>query len=350
MSDQGFPHIKYDPSLGPMEWGLSHGEEFKEGIKELIEIRKSLILQKSPHLKEKITPLAQEQYEISKSYDSDLMLEFDGICKGAQVSATDLIILNNYTDFRDINLPDEGCTSVSVKREGMLSAQTWDMHSSAKKYVCTMELPGHFVTFSLVGCLGMMGVNQYGIFLGVNNINTQDARSGIIWSAFVRKILQQKNLDQGRALLQRTPFTSGHNYLLSDNEMAQHWEASPTRKAKASELTQDGLIFHTNHCLTPELCEIEETLSQNSTSKERFALIDKKGAKVQGHKDMIALLQDHEGYPKSLCGHFQSGAQDPSITCGGAAFDHQSKEFTLWRGCPKYDDFYKERTLTVSWQ
>ena len=39
-----FPYIKYDPSKTYREWGLAHGESFREGIKELLQIRKELIV------------------------------------------------------------------------------------------------------------------------------------------------------------------------------------------------------------------------------------------------------------------------------------------------------------------
>ena len=347
MNDQGFPHIKYQEGLTPKQWGESHGEEFKEGIHELASIRRDLMIKKSPHLREEITRLAREQFEITRDYSKDLATELEGISMGANCSVEDLIILNNYTDFRDINLPDEGCTSLSFFDSSMVSAQTWDMHSSAKNYICSLELPNGTILFSLVGCLGMMGVNSQGLFIGVNNINTKDARAGVIWSAFVRSILKRKSLNEARELMKATPFTSGHNYLLSDQNTAEHWEASPTKIAKASSLTEKSVIYHTNHCLTSELRSVEETLSQNSTSNERFALIEKKKDSLKSAQDVFELLHDHEGYPKSLCGHFQSGATDPSSTCGGALYDYQEREFTLWRGCRMYDENYKVRSYKV---
>ncbi len=349
MNDQGFPHIQYTMKQDPHERGLIHGEEFAKGIKELSLIRKELMIQKSPHLESLIPSLAQEQANLTKDYDNDLYKELEGISKGSDVSIENLIILNNYTDFRDINLPDQGCTSLSINRESKVSAQTWDMHSSAKNYVCTIQLDDQWCVFSLVGCLGMMGINKSGQFIGVNNINTNDAKPGIIWSSFVRKYLNTKNFEEGLKLLKTTPFTSGHNYLLSDGKTFQHWEASPTRIALASSLDgEKGIIYHTNHCLTPELISIEESLSQNSTSLNRFQLLKDKAESIKNSQDVFELLQNHDGYPKSICGHYQSGAQDPSTTCGGAVFDYSTNEFKLWRGCPKEDDNYKERMINLN--
>ncbi|MCF8059845.1 MAG: C45 family peptidase [Bacteriovoracaceae bacterium] len=347
MIDTGFPHIIYNPSLSPFENGEKHGELFSKAIRELCGIRKNLMQERSPHLSKNIDRLANEQIEFTKEFDGKLFEELSGIAIGSNRPLSDIIILNNYTDFRDISLPDEGCSSISLNSTDRVSGQTWDMHSSAKNYVCVIENPGHWVAFSLVGCLGMMGANRESLFVGVNNINTIDAKSGIIWSAFVRKSLLLKSRSEVLALAEKTSFTGAHNYLISDMQGAQHQEISPTRNAMASIYENEGAIFHTNHCVNDEMKEIEEKLSLNSTSMERFNLLKASISNIHTQDELKAILQSHEGYPKSLCGHYQSGAQDPSITCGGGVFNHKTTEFLFWRGCPIEDSNYAEIKVKI---
>ena len=349
MIDVEFPHIKYTGD-NPLEWGRQHGESFKDAIHELAGIRKELMLARSPHLKDKISEMAQAQYTETKKYSPSLSLELKGIEEGAGISSDDLVILNNYTDFRDINLPEEGCSTVGLNQDEAVSGQTWDMHSSAKRFVCTIERPKEFIVFSLVGCPGMMGVNKHGLFVGVNNINTKDARPGVLWPVFVRACLEEAEVfsDFGK-IIKKTKFTGAHNYLISDGKTFQHWEISPSQKALASEIKKGnkGVVYHTNHCLAEEMIEIEEPLAQNSTSQNRFTILRDKTPSLKTSAQLFSLLQDHTGYPKSICGHFQSGAQDPSTTCGGGVFSHTTKKFKLWRGCPHEDKNYKERELTL---
>lgn len=350
MIDVGFPHITYEGN-SPHEWGNMHGETYKEAIHELASIRKELMLARSPHLKNKIPDMALEQWLKTLEASPSLGLELKGIQEAANISIEDIVILNNYTDFRDIQLPEEGCSTVGFNKLNSVSGQTWDMHSSAKNYVCTIEKPGQFIVFSLVGCPGMMGVNKDGLFVGVNNINTRDAKPGILWPVFVRQCLEEaKNFSDFSKVVQKTQFTGAHNYLFSDGETIEHWEISPTKSRKASSLNKDqkGVVFHTNHCLDPEMVGIEEPLAQNSTSQNRYELLMDKADGLETAQDLYELLQDHTGYPKSICGHFQSGAQDPSTTCGGGVYDHSSRKFKLWRGCPKEDDNYVERELINS--
>lgn len=344
-----FPHITYKDNDHHAN-GLYHGEEYRKPIKQLAQIRKDLMLQKNPSLKDKLDELAQLQYFETQKLSRHLGDEFDGLLKGADLEVTDLVILNNYTDFRDIQLADEGCTTLTVFNEDIVSGQTWDMHASAKDYLATLELPDGTLLLTLVGCLGMMGVNRDGLFFGVNNLNTKKATAGVIWPALVRHCLEQKNLATMKDELEKAPVTSGHNYLLCDGQTSYHIEKAPGLFALSDKLTakDKGLIFHTNHCLTPEGIKLQDTISINSTTHERFELMKKAQNQVKKQDDVLDLLQSHEGYPKSICSHYQSGAQDPSTTCGGGLYNHKTREFFVWRGCAHEDDNYSTRTIEIS--
>ena len=236
MIDQGFPLIDYSATDTPLQWGKQHGEEFKSGIKELVEIRTELMLAKNPSVKPHLDDLALKQWNISKEFAPELTFEMEGIYKGANISLTDIVILNNYTDFRDLTLPEEGCSTIHVQRgKKVFTGQTWDMHGTAKNYVCLVKTPAtkdifSSVNFSLVGCVGMMGVNSLGCVVGVNNINTQNAKVGLIWPLLVRKLLKENKLQNIKDKLLSAPVTSGHNYLLSTIEGGAHLEITPEIK------------------------------------------------------------------------------------------------------------------------
>lgn len=345
MKDLNFPYIKYPPGKSHKEWGIMHGEQFAAPIKELCKIRKELMLKKNPALEPELDRLARSQFDVSREFSPDLCAELQGISIGAKISLTDIIILNNYTDFRDIELPEEGCSSGHLQRNGKISAgQTWDMHQSAKNFVCVLHLFENgqdVLLFSLVGCLGMMGINSNNNLVGVNNINTKRAKAGLIWPILVRAMLSEKNLQDMRSVLIKAPVTSGHNYLLSSPYGSEHWETSPRVSEKVSELSQDqdGFIFHTNHCLGPKNSAIESKDSISSTTFNRFEILEKNQDSIS---DLNKLFKDHEGYPKSICSHFESGVQDPSMTCGGAVADYSNHKYNFWRGCPVYDKNFVE--------
>ena len=356
MNDCNFPLIEYRKSDSPYQWGLSHGEEFKTSIKELIEIRKELMLQKNPGIEASLDKLAKLQWEFTGELDQEILQEMDGIRKSSDVSITDIVILNNYTDFRDIILPDEGCSTIYTKVNNLaLTGQTWDMHGSAKNYVSTIKVPRKndnpsAIIFSLVGCVGMAGFNSTGLFLGVNNINTDKAETGVIWPALVRNALKEKNHQDLVNKLRSSKVTSGHNYLVSSVNEGQHWEVAPFagQKVASIESGQEGSAIHTNHCLGSEITPFEDKNSISSTTKIRYEILERRTKEINVHQDLINLLQDHENYPMSICSHYESGAQDPSYTCGGISGDITSGDFFLWRGCPVHDKNYKKYNFSLS--
>jgi len=355
MSDYSFPYIKYESGKTYQEWGHQHGEEFRQGIKELVEIRTELMLARNPALKRDLKNLALEQFSVSEAFSKDLADELRGISVGANLPLEDLVILNNYTDFRDIELPEEGCSTLHVARDKKtISGQTWDMHGTAKNYVSVIHVPKvenkpESLLFSLVGCVGMMGVNTSLNLIGVNNINTRNAKIGLIWPVLIRKVLEHTTLDEMRKTLLSSPVTSGHNYLLSSPKIGEHWEITPevSEKVAAIEAGNTGEVFHTNHCLGEATLPIEMKESLSSTTFVRYDLLKEKIKKVNNAQEMKELLMDHDGYPKSICSHFQSGAQDPSMTCGGAVADFYDKYFSFWRGCPVYDQNFLEHNFNL---
>jgi len=350
MTDYGFPILKYQKGKSFTEWGIYHGEEFRDGIKELVSIRKELMLKKNPALRNHLTPLAHQQFEITKEFAPGISNELEGIATGSGLSLEDIVILNNYTDFRDISLPDEGCSTIQVQRENVLiSGQTWDMHSSAKRFLSLIEIPESengpaSIILSLLGCTGLMGINSHQCLIGVNNINTTNAKIGLIWPVLVRQTLLQSNLSSMRDTLLNAPVTSGHNYLISSKTGAEHWEITPSERdlIHAHGEKEHGHSFHTNHCLGENVSLLENKDSISATTFARYELLEKKVQNINNFSELKSLLQDHDGHPKSICSHYDTGAKDPSMTCGGGIADLNEQKYTFWRGCPESDKNYKE--------
>ena len=352
-----FSLIEYPAKASYREWGEFHGEEFRKEVAELAQIRRELLLARIPGLGPRLKETAEEQWELTKQFAPDLGEELEGICKGSGLRVSDIVILNNYTDFRDMGESDQGCSTIHINRKDtLLAGQTWDMHRSAKNYVCLISTPENrelarpgAIVFSLLGCVGMMGINTEGCLLGVNNLNTLKARSGILWPVLVRKCLWEKNRSSMVNLARHSPVTSGHNYIFADSLGGEHWEITPEAKACASQLIQpeEGETWHTNHCVTSEVGALENKKALSSTTYDRDKLLKEKVKDVDSFDDLYKLLTDHQNYPRSICSHFESGAQDPSFTCGGGIGNLTTMESKFWRGCPLYDKTYQEYSFQL---
>lgn len=352
--DQGFPLIQYDVQQSPREWGQKHGESFRAGIHELAAIRKKLMLSKNPDVSdERLHELAEEKWQITSKFNYRLSEELAGIAEGANLSRTNLIILNNYTDFRDLLVEDQGCSTVYFKSDsGTFAGQTWDMHGSAKDYVAVIEVPETEETpamavFTLVGCLGMAGMNAHGQVVGVNNLPTRSQSPGAIWPALIRHLLEAKEYAQMETEVQEASVSSGRALLLGGPDKGQLWEVTSNASQKVGEVSSEaqGAVYHTNHCLGEVVRESEIKGKVSSTTYPRYEILEKRVPSLENQADMLALLKGHENFPKSICGHYDSGIPDPSFTCGGFVTDIHQREISLWRGCQIHDANYGSYTL-----
>ena len=91
-----------------------------------------------------------------------------------------------------------------------------------------------FLTFTITGCVGMIGMNSAGITVGINNLMSTDGQIGVTWPFVVRKILQQHDLDAALDCLTSAKLAGAHNYMLMDKQgNGYEVEAMSTSQARA---------------------------------------------------------------------------------------------------------------------
>ncbi len=320
--------------------GRAHGDAWGEEACALFGIRWQLTRDSSPVTG--LAALAREHIQVMEAYDSGLFQELQGISETSGLELWQLVILNHYTDFRDIRAEVAasagGCSAIFAPlASGPAIAQTWDMHGSAEDHVrlLRVEPPDgpSVVTFTLTGCLGMTGLNAEGVAVCINNLTPGDARVGVLWPALVRRMLRERTALAAVQVLHDTELSSGHNYLIADDTHMFNVETTGGRKRVTADATTRP-CYHTNHYLHDELTDIALPLHPASTSVDRFALL---GAALElaprSLEQLWSVLGSHEGHPRSICGHV--GGSDPSAskTCGGVICDMSSRRMLAQQGC-----------------
>ena len=330
----------------PRKRGEAQGEAFRDSIHDLAAIRWELLARRS-RIKDNHTlwELAHAHVKTLEELAPDLAEEFHGVASASGVDPESLIVLNNYTDIRDVG-PDpegeEGGCSIIYGRgaDGPVVGQTWDMHATAEPFVCVLDLRGSAVpipsvVFTVTGCLGMMGLNQNGLAVCINNLTPTDARIGLIWPALVRQMLTYPTAREALEHLQRAQLGSGHNYFIADESNA--WNVETTGERKVVTTDDPGSCFwHTNHYLSDELQPLEAPIYPTSTTKERY----EKLCKLMGGETQLDIqrakdiLGSHEGYPRSICSH-PLGDGDPSSskTCGAVVCSIRDRALHAAAGC-----------------
>ncbi len=343
--------------VDPCARGRAHGELWREQIKELTSLRMELILERSAFVTEsQVLTAAAAHLPVLERLDVELHQELLGIAQGADLSAGHLVVLNHYTDLRDVppelfafpsNTPTDGdpggCTAIYLNGiQGPVLAQTWDMHATAEPFVRMLRIKPkgseeESLCFTLTGCLGMAGLGHHGVGVTINNLSSTDGQVGMVWPALVRKLLRQSSADDAYGVLMNTPLSSGHHYMIADGRDFHGVETSGKIKLRTQRGPRAAHV-HTNHCFDPLLRQ-HESVSKLSTSFARMNMATTLYAQQRPSTldEVWALLGSHDGHPRSICAHQDEERGDPSAsrTCGRLAMRLASGQVRVSRGCSK---------------
>lgn len=337
--------------------GLAHGQALRTSIGQIARIRSELCLSQGMFRDDaELLAIAEQHLPVLEAFDRELFDELRGIADGAGLPLARVVVLNHYTDLKDLDprvvlgeatLPardldkEEDCTAiVAATTDGAVLAQTWDMHGSAAPHVVALHVPEsehgpEAWLLSIAGCLGMAGMNRRGLGITINNLKSHDARVGLVWPALVRRALREHEASAARDVVIAAPLGSGHHYLVADGEWAYGIETSGTRREvwMEADLSKAGAGFHhENHCLGHEVKQVS-SISPVSTTLERHAWMEKQPP-AQSAADVWARLGSHDGYPRSICTHLASETQPHAmLTCAGLLME-TTKQRIAWRpGC-----------------
>lgn len=342
-----FYHLKLQGN-DPHQWGIQHGETLKKQIQELNLIRLHLL---KGFLKtwsqEEITKLCLEHAETLKNRYPELYQECLGISKASGVSLEHLMALNAYTDLRDFSASspartEDGCSLVALKnKKSNYAAQTWDMHGSATPYMLLLEFekPNPTRVLTVTGCLGLAGVNHHGLSVMINNMHCREtSRNGLVWPGLVRLMLQQKSALEAQKILSKNIPSSGHNYLLFDEQTALNIETTGKQWELTHSLTpanESGFIFHTNHYVG-KLKEFEILERQSPSTHKRYQALEQLCSTEASLHMETQSLQKNLFMEGKICDEIciPLSEKDPhaGATCGGLEVDHKTRKARAFQG------------------
>jgi len=278
------------------DMGYQHGEAYREAIHKFTEERVKLSGDENwtGHnlSREQVIALGEACLEEHRTYSTELTEELQGMADATDLSLAELVIMNGFTDFIDVvynvgalspkaeTIPQDNCTSFLVSNEfaqdnlGMFG-QTWDMHDTATPYVILLkgnpiDAPA-FLVFTITGCVGMIGMNDAGVAIGINNLMARDGQIGVTWPFVVRKALMQTNVDDALACITEAKLAGAHNYLLMD-KTGKGYNVEAMSTHYHVEALDQNTIAHTNHCLIPRHLDIERKRLPESQANSELRL------------------------------------------------------------------------------
>ena len=338
----------------PFEMGFAHGAAHRDAIRHFADERVRLsgdpLWTGRTLSRTEVLDLAEACLTEHERYAPELVEELRGMASATDLTLAELLIVNGFTDFIDTvhhvgtgtvkpaaPVGADNCTAFLVPNgfangQGFFG-QTWDMHDSATPHVILLrgqpaDAPA-FLCFTTVGCIGMIGLNEAGVAVGINNLLGADGQIGVTWPFVVRKMLQAETAEVALEALRNAPLAGAHNYLIMDRAgTGYNVEASAT----VEHVTPLGAepVVHTNHCLvdTTKHAERPRDAFSLSSSEARAAqaqtLLSRKNVTVE---DLQALTRDD-----TIC--VRSAAPKHIETCGAAVMRPATGDFWMAWGRP----------------
>ena len=280
------------------EMGVQHAQKYSDAIHEFTKDRIQLSMGEAwtgrNISREAVLALADACVAEHEAYSPELMDELRGMSDVTGLSSGELIINNGFTDFIDVvyalgeeqeaKIPQrvaDDCTAFLVSNEiadggrGFFG-QTWDMHATATPHVILLngkpDNAPDFLAFTITGCVGMIGMNEHGIAVGINNLLGGDGQIGVNWTFVIRKVLMQDNIEDALACITEAKLAGAHNFMIMDKHgNGYNAEAMSTRKV-VTPLENGNSLIHTNHCIVEYTREVERERHEESLASSRKRL------------------------------------------------------------------------------
>jgi len=343
-------------SGSPYDMGYGHGLAYKDAIRHFAEERVRLSGEeawtgRTLSCKE-VLDLAERCLEAHRRYAPELVEELSGMAAATDLTLAELIVVNGFTDFIDTvynaaaTVPRpaapvgaDNCTAFLVPdslAEGGKGffGQTWDMHDSATPHVILLrgrpEDAPAFLTFTTVGCVGMIGMNEAGVAVGINNLLGADGRVGVTWPFVVRKMLAQRTAEESLEALTAAELAGAHNYLIMDAS-GRGYNVEATSTARHVTELEDEALVHTNHCLVPTTLAVQRPRDPAAQASSEARLSKAQALLAEGGvtaEDLQALTRDAE----AIC--VRSAPPKHVETCGAAIMRPATGDFWAVWGLP----------------
>lgn len=277
--------------------------------------------------------LAARSWQKLKAFAPDIADEIEGIADGSCVSLLNLYLLSCF-EFLDAT-PPGGCTTfATTSGSAAVIGQNWDAPPGTEKDLVVLLHQDKGRGSAMVaspGTLGWVGMNTSGLALVTNDLIVDTAAQGIPSLVVRRMLLEERNVSEALARLQRTDHLSGRCYLLGDSiGKVAGCEISPSIGCVA--LAGDQFV-HTNHPVAPPIAimeDIEAVARIYPSSRER--LRSAKNIDLKQITSAQRLLRDTSGAPDSICK--TASAREPTQTAFSVIFECKDRRVSICLGRP----------------
>lgn len=351
---ESYPLIR--ASGKPRELGRAHGEQAARHIYAFLDF-----LQKTLGLsRDQMRNRAKSFRPLFEQASPRLMEEIQGLSEGAGISEEEALAVQIRGELGQI--VDEACTTFVIGRAGtkngqVLIGQTSDMGAEMPEFAYVLHLthaaegnapPLQIMMWTFGGMLGYHGMNSRGVAQFANSLGGGPAwRMGLPHYPVKRFMLESEDLEGVLKTLRENRVCSSGNYVLCDGS-GKILDVELT--SEGAEILRDegaGFLAHANHFLCgARTCE--ENFRQSlpdSFPRQKWIeelIREKLGSITVG--EMQGMLQDHAGFPTSICRHPHAGVGDAILpntgrTVAAIVAEPEMGRLHIARGNPCENEF-----------
>ena len=324
-SETRFPQI--DAAGSPREIGRAIGEAARDTFPPLVDhvMFRMNERREVPITREQALETAGRFFAPVEAYSPDSMEERRGTAEGANITPEEVMLINARSEVPYLLAGQggaaEGCTTVAIEKTRAANntaaiGQNWDNDAemSPFSYVITRRPSGKpaFMAWSQAGIIAYMGFSEAGIGIAMNALpggsRSPDLPPGLPWYFTVRGVYEATDLDGAIAAVEGSTRARSGNLGLVTAQGAADIEATPDT-FRVVNADSNGVMVHTNHCVHPDLLEVNEThadelYGQTFDRKARsHSLLNERTGNKISIDDMKTILSDHDGHPTSICRH-----------------------------------------------
>jgi isopenicillin-N N-acyltransferase-like protein len=338
----------------PRAMGRQIGEAAREEIRGFCDIALSLVNKSIRVSRATADEIIASTLRSAELYSPDMVEELRGMAESAGVPLSDLMLLQIRNQLQPD--ADAGCTSLSLagqsgNRSGGIVAQNWDNDPALQPFtlVLTRRPVGKpaLMTVTQAGLIAYIGFNEAGIGVCPNTLPAPSRRLGVPHYFTVRGIYEADSLEAAVHAVQRADRAIPANIMLTTPQGPADLEVTLDCVHVLRNEAGAG-ITHTNHCRHPELQAINQQFPELIQSHERQSRVDELLDLPRQHpgvKEVMSLLRDHVGFPRSICRHANTDPQTGSWeTVFSVVIEPAARQMQICRGTP-CDHPYETYTL-----
>lgn len=261
--------------------------------------------------------------------------ELAGLAKGADISVEDAFILQLRAELA-VAPGEDGTETAAMAREAMahecttfavsgkhtadgipIAGQNADLPSGTRDVGIVMKVTPDdkpaLLMLTPAGQISYIGINDRGMAVFANFLNTGNWRAGFPRYLLSRTILEHDSINDGLAKLAGIPRASSRNVLMMDADgNAVDIELAVEREARLD--PDDGILAHSNHFVAAELADCETSTPDRMTNSclrlDRMTELLRRDSGSVTPERTMEYFRDRENAPDAICRYAGDGPGD----------------------------------------